>query len=196
MDYYVLACDTGREDHNIGLLKKTVRRLLPGSYFDAWSPVRESKEFCAKTWTMQVRPMLPGYIIAVSDTELWRIKKEILSMSSSSHGFLRNPDGSYELKGSDRQFAAWIEENKGYFRPSKVIIDKKELNPNDRIRVLSGPMKELEGRVTSIYKNTRVSVEVVFLGEVRKLTLPIEVVEVVKEDPLPEGPLFNVQDQD
>ena len=181
MNYYVLACETGREEKNIRLLKKTVRNLLPASYIEAYSPVRESREFCARKWAMKLRPMLPGYIIVISDSELWRIQKDIFLMSETCYGFLRNLDRSYELKGSDERFASWIEENKGYFRPSKIILDENKLTPDEKITIISGPLKDFEGRILSVYKGVRVTVEVRFLNEMRKISLPVEIVRRIEK---------------
>ena len=83
MNYYVLACETGREEKNIRLLESTVKRLLPGAYVKGYSPVRESREFCARSWSMKLRPLIPGYVIVVSDGELWRIRKEIFMISDT-----------------------------------------------------------------------------------------------------------------
>ena len=183
MNYYVLACQSGREERNIRLLEKTVARDYPGSYIAAYSPVRESREFCAKKWSVKIRPLLPGYIIAVCERELWRIQKDIFLMSDTNYGFLRNADGSYELKGSDERFAMWVESNHGYIKPSKVVLDKRKLSPDEKIRVISGPMKDLSGKIISVYKGVRVNVEVSFLGEVKRLTLPIDIVDTIEDEP-------------
>ncbi len=177
MNYYVLACETGREEKNIRLLESTVRRLLPGAYVKGYSPVRESREFCARSWSMKLRPLIPGYVIVVSDSELWRIRKEIFMISDTCYGFLKNIDGTCELRGGDLAFAMWVEENGGHIRPSKIIIDENRFSPQDKVMIVSGPLKDLEGTITSIYKGVRVTVEVKVMNEVRRLTLPVEVVD-------------------
>ena len=177
MNYYVLACETGREEKNIRLLESTVKRLLPGAYVKGYSPVRESREFCARSWSMKLRPLIPGYVIVVSDSELWRIRKEIFMISDTCYGFLKNIDGTCELRGGDLTFAMWVEENGGHIRPSKIIIDENRFSPQDKVMIVSGPLKDLEGTITSIYKGVRVTVEVKVMNEVRRLTLPVEVVD-------------------
>ena len=177
MNYYVLACETGREEKNIRLLESTVKRLLPGAYVKGYSPVRESREFCARSWSMKLRPLIPGYVIVVSDSELWRIRKEIFMISDTCYGFLKNIDGTCELRGGDLAFAMWVEANGGHIRPSKIIIDENRFSPQDKVMIVSGPLKDLEGTITSIYKGVRVTVEVKVMNEVRRLTLPVEVVD-------------------
>ena len=179
MYYYVMACETGREERNAKLLRRTVSRLRPTCILETYIPARESKELCAKTWTLVNRPILPGYVIISSSEMLWEIQKEIFLMSETCYGLLRNVDRTFELKGSDRQFAIWIEDNKGLIKASQVILDYRGLTPDDRITVVSGPMREMRGRIVSIYKGTRVTVEMEFLGEVRRVTLPIEVVKKI-----------------
>ena len=126
---------------------------------------------------MKLRPLIPGYVIVVSDSELWRIRKEIFMISDTCYGFLKNIDGTCELRGGDLAFAMWVEENGGHIRPSKIIIDENRFSPQDKVMIVSGPLKDLEGTITSIYKGVRVTVEVKVMNEVRRLTLPVEVVD-------------------
>ena len=104
-------------------------------------------------------------------------------MSETCYGFLRNLDKSYELRGSDRDFAQWIEDNQGFIRTSRVrYYNRGGLCPDQRITVLSGPLKDLKGRILSVYKGVRVTVEINFLNEVKRISLPIEIVERVGDD--------------
>ena len=182
MYYYVMACETGREERNIKLLRQTVSLLRPSCHLEAWHAQRESKEFSAKKWTMMTRPIIPGYVVIASDEKLWSIQKEIFMMSDTCYGLLRNLDKTYELRGADERFAMWIERNDGLIRPSQVLVDDHGLTPNERVTVISGPMRELEGKILSIYKGVRVTVEIVFLGEPRKVVLPIEIVKRIPKE--------------
>ena len=48
-----------------------------------------------------------------------------------------------------------------------------------QITVLSGPLRDLKGKIIRIYKDTKVVVEIPFLDQVKRVNLPVE---IVKED--------------
>lgn len=147
---------------------------------DAYSPVRIVRELKEKKFRTVRQPMLPGYIIIATDYDLPSISSFIAGMSASSYGLIRNLDKSYELKGDDRVYAEWISRFEGVITESKVKVEKN-LEEGTQIVVLSGPMKELKGRIIRLYKKTRVLVEIPFLNEIRRINLPVEVVEETED---------------
>ena len=182
MEYYCLACRAGSEEANIRTLKGIVKaNFKEDGFFEAYSPVRTVKEFCKKKFKIVNQPILPGYIIISTDYNIPLIKYEIHTMSASSNGLIANTDKSYDLRGSDRAYAEWITTFNGVITNSKVKVEKN-LTEGTKITVLSGPMKELHGKIIRLYKNTRVLVEIPFLNEVRRINLPVEVVEEAIEE--------------
>lgn len=182
MDYYCLACRTGSEKVNMRLLKKICRtEFKEKKEFHVYSPVREVKEFSLKKFKIVYQPILKGYVIIATDYKLTEIAGFIRNMSSSSYGLVRNADRTYILRGSDMTYAAWIASFDGVITESKVRISKN-IKEGTKITVIDGPMKDLQGRIVRINKRTRCLVEIPFLGELKKINLPINIVEEVVED--------------
>lgn len=181
MEYYCLACKTGCESINIKMLKTVCRSKLGEGQIDAYSPVRIVRELKEKKFHLVRQPMLPGYIIIYTDYDLASISSVIAGMTASSYGLIRNLDKSYQLKGDDKAYAEWISRFEGVIRESQVKVEK-DLQEGSRVTVLSGPLKELKGRIIRLYKKTRVLVEIPFLNEVRRINLPVEVVEETGEE--------------
>lgn len=181
MEYYCLACRTGSEELNMKLLRKLCATQFEDKLeLQVYSPKREVKEFKLKNFKIVNQPILPGYVIVVTEYDLTSIAYLIRGMSSSSYGLVRNTDHTYALRGSDRSYAAWIASFDGVITESRVIVSKN-IQEGTKVTVLSGPMKDLKGKIVRIYKKTRCLVEIPFLGETRRINLPINIVEETGE---------------
>ncbi|MCR5731428.1 MAG: KOW motif-containing protein, partial [Sphaerochaetaceae bacterium] len=123
------------------------------------------------------QPMIPGYVMIHSEKELGVLNRNIRSMSQSSFGLLKYSDGSFELKGKDLEYAAWVFSFEGRITASKVKIIKN-IKEGDTIVVVSGPLKDFKGKIIKLNKNSRVLVEVDFLGDVKTINLPIDIVSI------------------
>lgn len=181
MEYYCLACRTGSEELNMHLLRKLcATQFEEERELQVYSPMREVKEFKLKNFRVVNQPILPGYVIVVTDYDLPSIDFLIRRMSNSSYGLVRNIDHTYPLRGSDRAYAAWIASFDGIIKESRVIVSKN-MQEGTKVIVLSGPMKDLKGKIVRIYKKTRCLVEIPFLGETRRINLPINIVKEIVE---------------
>lgn len=182
MDYYCLACRSGSEKINMRLLKKICKtEFEEKKELHVYSPVREVKEFCLKKFKIVYQPILEGYVIIATEYDLSVIAGLIRKMSSSSYGLVKNADKTYILKGSDMAYAAFVASFDGIIRESKVRVSKN-IKEGTRITVIDGPMKDLKGKIIRINKRTRCLVEIPFLGELKRINLPINIVEEVVED--------------
>lgn len=182
MDYYCLACKSGSEHINMRLLKKICKTEFEESKeLHVYSPVREVKEMHLNTFKIVSQPILKGYIIIATEYDLTSIAHLISRMSVTSYGLARNLDKTYILRGSDMAYAAWVASFDGIIRDSKVRISKN-IKEGTKVTVLSGPMKDLKGRIIRISKRSRCLIEIPFLGDLKRINLPIEIVEEVVED--------------
>lgn len=182
MDYYCLACKAGSEKLNMRLLKKICKtEFEEEKELHVYFPVREVKEFSKKTFKIVNQPILKGYVIVATEYDLTSIAYLISRMSETSYGFARNMDRTHILRGSDLAYAAWIASFDGVIRESRVVISKN-IKEGTKVSVLSGPMKDLKGRIIRLNKQSRCLVEIEFLGEMRRINLPINIVKEVVED--------------
>ena len=77
-----------------------------------------------------------------------------------------------------KAFAEWIASQKGHITSSKIKVERN-LETGRKITVISGSLKDLKGKIINIYKDTKVTVEIPFLDDVKRVNLPIE---IIKED--------------
>jgi|GEM_PF-356068 len=175
MSYYCLSVQNGSENKNIALLKKLIAREIGDDSFEAVFPVREMQDKKCGLFIKTDQPMIPGYIMIHSDRELGYLNRKIRGMSETSYGLLGYPDGSFQLRNRDLEYAAWVFSCGGRISASRVKVIRN-LKQGDKIIVLSGPLKDFKGRIVKLNKNSRVIVEMEFLGDVKTINLPIELV--------------------
>lgn len=90
---------------------------------------------------------LPGYVFFEAPSEM------------ISHTFYRQPfvskavirvltdsEGNWQLKGDDEQFALWL------FRYAGLLHFSRAYQEGDRIRIVSGPLKDVEGKMIRVDK--------------------------------------------
>ena len=174
MPYYCLSVKVGSEQKNIPFLKALAIRELEDYSLKAYFPVREMKDKKGGIFITHDQPMIPGYLLIYSDKELGKINREIRRMSQSSYGLLKYSDGTFDLKGRDLEYATWIFSLEGRITASKVKVINN-IQKGDSIVVISGPLKDFKGKIIKMNKNSRVLVEVEFLGDIKTINLPIEI---------------------
>ena len=82
---------------------------------------------------------------------------------------LGEEENVYELQGGDRAFAQWLEQNGGVIGISRIRI------ANNKLLILSGPMKYFAKKLIRLDKHTRNAlVRLDFLGTVREIWLAFE----------------------
>lgn len=179
MYYYFLGCMVGTENRNMRMARVTVfNNISRDVHVRVFSPDRAVIEYCKKQRRLVNQPLIPGYLLIETEADLLPIKHLFAGMTPSSYGLVHYADRSIYLRGSDRAFAEWIAENNGHITSSKIKV-KKTLNEGMQITVLSGPLRDLKGKIIRIYKDTKVVVEIPFLDQVKRVNLPVE---IVKED--------------
>ncbi len=134
-------------------------------------PLRQLLQKKNGKWREVMQPVLPGYtFMFLNDEDPFPSMQ--LRLCPGFYRVLKYTDGSHELKGIDLQYVQWMLQNKGLLKPSKVSFDE-----GNNIRVLSGCMKDMQGKVIKVDKHgKRVVVEFEFAGEMRRVNLSIEIV--------------------
>ena len=179
MYYYFLGCMVGTEHRNMRMARITVlNNLSRDVHVRVFSPDRAVIEYCKKQRRLINQPLIPGYLVIECEADLLPIKHLFMGMTPTSLGLVSYADRSIILRGSDKAFAEWIVDNNGHITSSKIRI-KKTFNEGTQITVVSGPLKDLKGKIIKIYKDTKVVVEIPFLDDVKRVNLPVE---VIKED--------------
>ena len=171
MQYYTISVMTASEDefvHRLGPALGVSRLLVPKKKL----PVRRRGKI-----SQVLKPVFPGYVFIESENILkeleayWKIRR-----TPGFIRFLRDSALPTPLSEHDvlllRRFISFGE----YADTSKVTFDE-----NDRIVVLEGPLKGLEGQIVKVNRRKgRAKVLLDMYGEAYPIDLGFEVVERVK----------------
>jgi transcriptional antiterminator NusG len=93
-----------------------------------------------------LRAIIPGYVFFENSNEPnW---KEI---SKSKHVYypLSYENNEKRLKGNDLKFVKWLKKKNGIIKISKVM------EIGTKIRIMEGPLKEMEGKIVKINKRQK-----------------------------------------
>lgn len=182
MYYYFLGCMVGSEQANMKMVRMVVKtKISRDAYVKVYSPDRAVMEYKKKVKRLVNQPLLPGYLLIETECDLLPVVDYFYKESRTSYGLVRYGDRSFYLRGSDEAFAKWIASQNGHITSSKIKVEKN-LEVGRKITVLSGPLKDLNGKIVSIYKDTKVTVEIPFLDEIKRVNLPIEIVKEEDEN--------------
>lgn len=173
--YYVIQVEPKKEkDTEICIAKRIPHEL----YFSCFHPVRHVKKKFHGEWKDKLEKLLPGYVFISSE------KAEELYLALKSVPMLT------KLLGRDLEFftaltereAEWLETLIPIGQESDMIgeisLSQIEVDENDEIKILSGPLQDMAGRIKRINLHRRIAeVEVEFMGRMIILHLGIEMVE-------------------
>lgn len=113
-----------------------------------------------------LEPLLPGYVFFETE-KLSREKIELLKTVKGFYHFLLTNEKPQELSGYDLDYFALFKKSGEILGLSRATFDQ-----NQRIMILEGPLKGLEGNIIRVNKRCkRVTVMIEMLGDLRKLDL-------------------------
>ena len=161
--YGCLFCITGKEHivaNSIQLYNKSVRAKA------VCQTIRHTNQGVT---SLQNDIVLKGYVFfetcAGASLEGLLPPNDILTILSYS-------DGDWRLCGDDLEYAKWI------FKYDGVLPLSKAYKVGDRIFILDGPLKDLEGNITRIDKRNRSGqVTINFAGREQKVWLGFDIVK-------------------
>ena len=138
MDFYVIQVRAGREQDYL----HRARDVLSGPTI-RW-PRRNLRIRRAGVWRDCVAPIFPGYLFLQAEgvgPDLYRLMKDLPGFVR----FLKDNRHIEPLGPRDREIVLHFLSYGEIVDRSKVVFDA-----NRRIRVISGPLKDLEGRIVKV----------------------------------------------
>lgn len=161
--YGCVFCMTGKEDIVAGNIEKN----CPGVRA---TMVRQVKRRTVKGITSLVtQTVFPGYVFLEAEpgnAHVFRIPGD------GAYKLLTTSDRTWQLYGSDERFVRWV------FARNGLIPLSKAYREGDRVRVISGPLKDLEGYILRVDKRNRSGqVALMFHNRTVKAWLGFELVE-------------------
>ena len=171
-----MSCKNGSELALIEKLTKYFSTIYPEDAIDFVFPIRRDKIKKQGKSLTNMNPLIPGHILISSNIEIEKHNKEIMKLFINAFGLLKYKQDDYKLKNSDIKFAQVMFNLGAVVEPSKIYRSEK-FEEGRIIKVLSGPLKDITGRIVSVYKNTKVKVEVEFMGGKTFIQFPVEIVD-------------------
>lgn len=156
-------CVTGKES----FVAKAIEDFCQGAEARV---VRQEKRFsCKGQVTIRDEVVIKGYVFfrvpAILDI------KEIIPPNDFIKP-LTYSEGEWRLSGEDEEYAKWI------FKYDGTLTFSKAYQVGDKIEIIDGPLKDLEGYITKVDKRNRngqVSIQI--SGKVYKIWLGFEIVK-------------------
>lgn len=181
MKAYCLYCKTGSEEKLVKLLKKDMHDYLHMD-LEVIYPSRVMNQRKLGKWRKVEQPLLPGYVFLYVQDEI-PFPLFIIKQEREAYKILRYSDGSMELRTDDEQYAMWVYNHGGKLQPSTVVFKDGQL-----VKVLDGPLKDLEGRIVKLDRHhKRVVVGFMFAGSERRVNLSVDVIDVAEGEEIPKG---------
>ena len=179
MNYYVLQV-TPREEEKTEL---HIRRILPAGLYDqCFHPTRLIRKKFQGKWVEVHEKLLPGYVFVTTEDakalylQLKRIPLLTKILGKDMEYFVRLSGPEEEwlerlLKQSGAGSAKGNEKN-------EVGLSQIDITEGNQIRVVSGPLKDMEGMVKKINLHKMIAeVEVPFMNGSTVIHLGVEMVE-------------------
>ena len=176
--YGNVLCDTGgagkRSRYELHITKRVEAKL----YSSCFHPVRCVRKKFHGEWKDKRDKLLPGYVFISSENaeELYLALKSI-PMLTKFLGW--NLEYVTALNEHETEWLeALVSAGRDGMITGEVPISQIEMNENDGIKILSGPLQDMEGMVKRINLHKRIAeVEVEFMGRKTVIHLGIEMIE-------------------
>ena len=159
----------------------TGKELLVANAIEAQSPFiraravrRVTRHTQQGVTTLQDEVVLHGYVLFEAPwcLDLWDAIPRDTALSVLTYS-----DGDWRLFGDDENYAKWI------FRYDGLIDLSNACQIGNRIQIIDGPLKDLEGRITKIDRRNRSGqVEINIGGRLQKVWLGFDIVKEYPED--------------
>ena len=180
MNYYVLQV-TPREEEKT---ETHIRKILPGELYDqCFHPTRIMRKKFHGEWTKVREKLLPGYVfVTTEDAAAFFFQLKKIPLLTRLLG--RDLEYFVRLTGPEEQWLERLLRQSGTGSGSKgnekneVGLSQIDIQEGNAIRIVSGPLKDLEGMIRKINLHKMIAeVEVPFMNGKTVIHLGIEMVE-------------------
>ena len=176
---YVIQISPGMEDKT----ETMIREMITGEVCNCcFHPIRHVRKKFHGQWVDRHEKLLPGYVFIISNN-IRRLSQElkkvpVLTKLLGREGDLFVPLSPGEVEWMRQIMDGWPDENStGIGTAQEVKLSQVKVTKNDMVEILSGPLKNMEGRIKKIHLHKRIAeVEVDFMGRKAVIHLGVELV--------------------
>lgn len=178
MEYFVIQVVTGKEE----LFIKSLRNSHPDIYKNLFwlrkeLTIRKRGILCKK-----ISSIFPGYVFYETDFPAY----DDISVLRTMPGFCRFLPNNKDIKPlpeAERRLVFKLMSGGEIAGESKVVFDL-----NDRIKVIEGPMKDLEGEIIKVDKRKkRAKIKLNLYENSFTIDFGFKILELIKEEPADNG---------
>ena len=167
---------SGQESRTVFLVEKMVSKEIVESCF---VPVRRLRKKFHGAWHEVTEKLFPGYVFIISG-QPQLLYEELKQIPALTKLLGRCEEYFTPLSEKDVRMLEKLQNGIGDGRKIEVEISKIAVEEGNRIRILSGPLMELEGQVRMVNLHKRIAaVEVEFMGNTSSVHLGVEMVEKI-----------------
>ena len=127
---------------------------------------------CKKVKTQEEAILLPSYVFFEAPSTM---EPSVEFPRQNIIRILSTDDGMWQLQGEDERFVKWL------FQYDGLLGFSQAYKENDRIRIISGPLKDMEGKIKRVDKHGKSGQVVLsFYGKEISVWLGFELIESIQ----------------
>jgi len=173
MYWYVLFVKAGKERK----VEQYLRKQLDADISVPFIPLQEILFRRSGIVKKEIKFLFPGYVFIesiLSDQQFIQEINPVITRCSDIFGLLKYSNTEISMKESEKNMLISLCNNEYCIEASYGIIE------GDKIHIIDGPLKGMESIVRKVNRHKREAViEMEIMGEVRLVTVALEVVEKV-----------------
>ena len=137
ISYGCLFCMTGKEQR----VAEQIQAACPNVRAAAMRQLKYKT--CRKVKTREEAVLLPGYVFFEAPSSM---EPSVVFPTQNVIRVLSTDNGIWQLQGEDERFVKWVFQYDGMLGLSQAYKE------GDRIRIVSGPLKDMEGKIRRVDK--------------------------------------------
>jgi len=171
--WYVMQVISGQENQTARQVEKRIPEEIMENCF---VPVRRLRKKFHGTWHEVTEKLFPGYVFMITD-QPWLLYEELKKIPTLTKVLGRCGEYFTPLSEVDVQMMEKLQDGMGEKENLEVEISKVTVEEGNHIRILEGPLKNLEGKIKKVNLHKRIAaVEMEFMGNKSVVHLGIEMV--------------------
>ncbi len=175
--WYVMQVVSGQENRTVFLVEKMISHKILENCF---VPVRRLRKKFHGTWREVTEKLFPGYVFMISEQPRL-LYEELKQIPALTRLLGRCEEYFTPLTEKDVRMLEKLWNGTGGSGNLEVKISKIAVDEGNQIRILSGPLADLEGQIRKVNLHKRIAVvEVEFMGNQSLVHLGVEMVEKIE----------------